>query len=121
LHPHWFDTQLALVGHSDDAQQALLAMHTPLQNFCPEGHLHSFATQLEPPLHSPLLQQPAVGMQASLHFLCVPSQVKSQFAPSHVADPYCGTAHASHELGPQPLTLVFGRHTPEQSCVPSGH
>jgi hypothetical protein len=91
------------------------------QNFCVPGQVQTFDTQLDPPLHSPLPQQPSMGMHPPLHFLCVLSQVKSQLVPSQVADEYWGTGHGLHDWVPQPFTLVSSRQTPEQLCVPPGH
>ena len=46
-------------------------------------------------------------MHAPLHGWCEESQLKPQLVPSHVAWPYCGVAHGSQLVVPQPFVLVF--------------
>jgi len=60
-----------------------------------------------------------LATQTPLHSLKPVLQAKLQEPPLQVAEAFCGTGHAVHEV-PQPLTLVFDRHTPAQLCMPAG-
>jgi hypothetical protein len=71
-------------------------------------------------VHSAVLQQPSMGMQASPHRRWVPTQLKAHTPPSQVAVAFGGAGHGWHNR-PQVLTLLSLAHMPLQSWVPLAH
>jgi hypothetical protein len=47
-------------------------------------------------------------------------QVRTQLVPLHVADPFVGTGHATHEVVPHELVDELLEHVPLHECVPGG-
>ncbi|HKU36499.1 MAG TPA: hypothetical protein VJR89_00090 [Polyangiales bacterium] len=82
--------------------------------------MHTRSVQTWCAAQSVASQHAAFGMHALPHCLCVLAHSNPQRWPSQLALPSGGAAHGEHAI-PQPFTLSFGTHTPEQLCVPVGH
>lgn len=114
--------QLEPVAHSADVQHAAAAIQDPPHCFWFAAHAHCpLAVQVAPVGHSAVVQQLPFAMQPLPHTLKPSLQLMPHWVPSQLALPPAeGAGHALQAV-PHALTLLFDKHTPRQSCVPSGH